>query len=88
MAALSKTIPIIAQIIAYIFAAIALFQIISAIRGGTWAAEDIVLSLVISNLGASFGVVGYLINLNNKISDVDRKIDSHLGWHRGRDDKA
>jgi len=69
---------IIAQVIAYILAIILIIQIVRAILGGTWAVEDIILALLIFNLTITFGIGGYLISLNNKIS-------GHLGWHKGKE---
>lgn len=68
---------IIAQVIAYILAVILIIQIVRAILGGTWAVEDLILALLIFNLTLTFGIGGYLISLNKKIS-------GHLGWHKGR----
>lgn len=69
---------VIAQVAAYILAVILTIQIVRAILGGTWAVEDIILALLIFNLTITFGIGGYLISLNNKIS-------GHLGWHKGKD---
>ncbi len=69
---------IIAQVVAYILAIILIIQIVRAILGGTWAVEDIILALLIFNLTITFGISGYLISLNNKIS-------GHLGWHKGKE---
>ncbi len=69
---------IVAQLIAYILAVILIIQLIRAILGGTWAVEDIILALLVLNLTVTFGIGGYLISLNNKIS-------GHLGWHKGRE---
>ena len=82
---IGKKIAIIGQIVFYIFAAIAIYQIIRKLTGGSWAAEDIILSIVMINLTMTFGIAGYMINLNNKIASVDRKIHGHIEWHKGKD---
>jgi len=90
-----EIIAITAQIIAYIMAIIIIIQIIRFIFGGSWEAQDIVVSLLILNITMIFGLGGYLIqsshntnskisNLNNKIFDVDKKISSHIAWHQGK----
>lgn len=78
-----ETIALIGQIVAYILGVIIIIQILKALFGGTWQIEDIILALVILNLTITFGVGGYLIHLNNKISTVNTKLEGHFGWHRG-----
>lgn len=77
----------IALITASLLAIVVIIQLFRAIFGGTWAIEEIILALVILNLTVTFGVGGYLISLNNKISTVKTKIIGHLEWHKGRDHK-
>ena len=84
---LGEYLSIIGQIIAYIIAVILIVQILRALLGGTWEIENIILAIVIFNLTISFGIGGYLIHLNNKVSKVDKKIHGHIEWHRGRDNK-
>lgn len=74
---------LVGQIAAYILGIIVIIQILKALFGGTWQIEDIILALVILNLTITFSVGGYLINLNNKISTVNGKLEGHFGWHRG-----
>lgn len=76
-----------AQILAYFLALILIVQLLRAIFGGTWVIEDIILGLIILNLTVTFGIGGYLINLNNKISSVNTKIIGHIAWHKGKDQK-
>lgn len=47
--------------------------------GVRWDKKDLILVLLISNITINVGILGYLINLDNKIA-------SHLGWHKGRGD--
>ncbi len=49
--------------------------------------STLLLTMVIFNLIVSFGIGGYLIHLNNKISSVDKKMHGHFQWHKGRDSK-
>lgn len=80
-----KLVSTIAQIGAYLLAIVLFFQLLRALFGGTWKIEDIILALVIFNLTITFGVGGYLISLNNKISGVNTKIEGHCKWHEGID---
>lgn len=77
----------IAQVIAYVLAILVVIQLVRAILGGTWAIEDIILALVILNLTVTFGVSGYLIHMNDKISKVETKVVGHIQWHKGKDEK-
>ncbi len=78
----------IGQLLAYVLAVILVIQILKFIFGGSWGIEEIILALVIFNLTISFGIGGYLINLNNKISDINTKVEGHFGWHKGVDNKT
>lgn len=82
---MEKALATIAQIVAYILAALLAFQIIKKLAGGSWEIEDIILGLVILNLTITFGIGSYLIHMNNKIASVDRKIHGHIEWHKGKD---
>ncbi|HLC58090.1 MAG TPA: hypothetical protein VJH95_05950 [Candidatus Nanoarchaeia archaeon] len=78
---------IISQVIAYILAVIIIYQILKILLGGSWETEQVILALVMLNLSISFGIGGYLLHLNNKISKVDSKLTGHFGWHKGRDEE-
>ena len=87
----NKIVIIVAQIFAYILAIILIIQLWKSLVGGTWAVEDVILAFVVFNLTATFTMFGYLmyvhVNLSNKISKIDAKIESHVSWHRGHDSK-
>lgn len=51
---------------------------------GSWAIEDAILALVILTLTLCFGIMDYLININNRISKVERMIHGHIKWHKGK----
>lgn len=84
-----ELISLVSQLFAYLIALILIAQIIRTILGGSWQIEDIILALVIFNLtiGFGIGIGGYLIHLNNKISEVDSKLEGHFGWHKGQDSR-
>jgi len=60
-----------------IFLAYLIFELIRKILGGSLGFEELVVGLLIANLG-------YIIGLHNKISKVDSKLSEHLGWHKGK----
>lgn len=88
---IGKIVAIIAQIIVYALAVVIAIQIIKKLQGGSWAIEDIMLSLIIANLTMTFGLIGYLLHtssaLSNKIASIDREIHGHLEWHKGMQSK-
>ena len=57
-----------------VLVALVFVQLIRYIFGGTWLIEDIILALVVLNLTITFGIGGYLISLNDTISQVDKKL--------------
>lgn len=78
----------IGQIVAYVIAIVLILELLKAIFGATWELEEIILALVIFNLTVTFGVGGYLISLNNRISKVNTKVEGHFGWHKGVNNSA
>ena len=75
---------LIAQIFFYIFALIVAYQILRAIFGGTWDTQDIVIALMILNLTATFTIVGYIIYLHTRISNVNMKLERYIGQQEGK----
>ena len=55
-----------------IFIIYLIIELIRKILGGSLGLEEIVIGLLISNLGYSFYI-------NSKVSE-------HIGWHKGRED--
>ncbi len=71
------------QIVLYwllgIFAVYLAFEIIRKILGGSLRFEELVIGLLIANLG-------YVIALHSKVSEASSKLSGHLGWHKGKDE--
>ncbi|MBU1204216.1 MAG: hypothetical protein KKG60_04075 [Nanoarchaeota archaeon] len=68
------------KIIYLVLIAFVIYLIIEVIRkliGGSLGTEELVLGLLIANLGYSFSI-------NYRISDLNSKVSEHLGWHKGR----
>ena len=61
-----------------IFTIYLIIEIIRKILGGSLGFEELIMGLLIANLG-------YIIGLHNKISKVDSKLSGHLGWHKEKD---
>ncbi len=80
-----ESLSIAAQISAYILGIIAAIQIIKIILGGSWVIEDVILALVILTVTICFGIMGYFININNRISKVEKIVHGHIQWHRGKE---
>mgnify|MGYP001568266854 CR=1 FL=1 len=62
-----------------IFIIYLIFEILRKIFGGSPGFEEIVIGLLIANLG-------YVIALHSKVSDIDSKLSGHIGWHRGKEE--
>lgn len=55
-----------------------IFELIRKIFGGSLGFEELVVGLLVADLG-------YIIALHTKISNVDSKLSGHIGWHKGND---
>ncbi len=55
-----------------------IFELIRKILGGSLGFEELVIGLLIANLG-------YVIALHSKISSVTSRLSEHIGWHKGRE---
>ena len=78
-----KTTKIIQKLIYSLFALFLVylvFELVRKIAGGSLGFEELVLGLLITNLGYSF----YLKDSLNKINS---KLSGHLGWHQGKNQK-
>ena len=60
-----------------IFIIYLIIEIIRNILGGSLGFEELVIGLLIANLG-------YTFYLNGSINKVDSKISGHIGWHKGK----
>ncbi len=61
-----------------VFLLYVIFELIRKLVGGSLGFEEIVIALLIANIGYSF-------YLKDSISKVDAKISGHIGWHKGKD---
>lgn len=55
-------------------------EIVRKILGGSLGFEELVIGLLVANLG-------YTIALHTKISSIHAKISEHLGWHKGKENQ-
>ena len=56
-----------------------IFEILRKIFGGSLGFEELVIGLLIANLG-------YVIALHSKVADTRAKLFGHLGWHKGKEE--
>tara|TARA_Y100000310_G_scaffold338750_1_gene429326 strand:- start:2198 stop:2398 length:201 start_codon:yes stop_codon:yes gene_type:complete len=61
------------------------FELIRKILGGSLAAEELLTALVVVNIGLTF--TSYR-TITKRISKLESKFSSHIGWHKGRESKA
>ena len=61
-----------------VFVIFLIIALIQKILGGSLGFEEIVIGLLVANLGYSFYLQG-------SINKIDSKISEHLGWHKGKE---
>lgn len=61
-----------------IFVIYLIYELIRKILGGSLGFDELVIGLLIANLG-------YIIAFHAKISYIDSKLSGHLGWHKGKE---
>ncbi len=54
-----------------------ILQLVGKLLGNSLGFEELVIGLLIANLGYSF-------YLRESINKIDSKISGHIGWHKGR----
>lgn len=59
------------------FAVYLIFEIARKLLGGSLGFEELVIALLVLNIGHSFV-------LHAKVSKLDAKLSGHLGWHKGK----
>ena len=64
-----------------IFTLYIIFEIIRKLIGGSLGFEELVIGLLIANLG-------YVITLQGRISDINAKLSEHIGWHKAHKNKT
>ena len=63
-----------------LFLAYLIFELLRKLLGGSLGFEELVIGLLIANLGYSF-------YLRESINKVDSKISGHIGWHKGKNNQ-
>ncbi len=56
------------------------YELIRKISGHSLGFEELVIALLVANIGYSFYLKG-------SINKMDNKISGHIGWHKGRNGK-
>ncbi len=62
-----------------------IIELLRKMFGGSLGFEELVVGLLIANIGY---VISLNNSLNNKIARIDTKIEGHISWHRGHDSKV
>lgn len=55
-----------------------IFELTRKILGGSLGFEELVIALLVANLG-------YAFHLRESVSKLDTKITGHIAWHRGKE---
>jgi len=56
-----------------------IIEIIRKILGGSLGFEELVIGLLIANLG-------YTVGLHTKVAHLQAQLSEHIGWHKGKED--
>ena len=54
-----------------------IYELLRKLLGGSLGFEELVVGLLVAMLG-------YVIALHGKISDINARLSEHLGWHQGK----
>ncbi|MDD5086825.1 MAG: hypothetical protein PHV16_03665 [Candidatus Nanoarchaeia archaeon] len=57
-----------------------IYELLKKLFGGSLGFEELVIGLLIANLGYSF-------YLRDSINKLDSKVCGHIGWHKGHNSK-
>ena len=57
-----------------------IYELLRTLFGGSLGFEELVIGLLIANIGYSFFI-------KESISKLDAKISGHIGWHKGKNSK-
>jgi len=71
---------IIGYVLLLLFLIYLLYELGKKVLGGSLGFEELVIALLIANLGYSF-------YMRESINKLDRKISGHIGWHKGKESK-
>ena len=63
-----------------LFLAYLIYEILRTLLGGSLGFEELVIGLLIANLG-------YSLYLRGQIGKIDSRIYGHIGWHKGKNNK-
>jgi len=58
-----------------------IYEIIRKLLGGSLGFEELVIGLLLANLG-------YAFHTHTKLAHVQAKLAEHLGWHKGKETKT
>jgi len=67
------------SVLLMLFVLYLIIEIIRKILGGSLGFEELVIGLLIANLG-------YTLGLHTKLAHLQAKISEHIGWHKGKED--
>ena len=72
-----------------LFLAYLIFELIRKILGGSLGFEELVIALLVANLGYVFHLKESQnknsLNIKESLNQTNIKIESHLAWHKGKE---
>lgn len=64
----------------FVFLIYLIYELIRKLVGGSFGFEELVIGLLIANLG-------YSLYLRDSINRINSKLSGHIGWHKGKNNK-
>jgi len=72
-----------------LFLAYLIFELIRKILGGSLGFEELVIALLVANLGYIFHIKETQhkssLNIKESLHQINTKIENHLAWHKGKE---
>ena len=65
----------------FLFLIYIIVQLVVKIFGGSLGFEELMIGLLVANIGLTF-------SLKDCINKIDAKLSGHIGWHKGRVNKS
>ena len=76
------------RIFYWLFAIFLIYLIIELIRkilGGSLGFEELVTALLVANIGYTFYMHSAIMDVSNRLSEINSKLSGHIGWHKGKE---
>lgn len=63
------------------------YELIRKVLGYSLGFEELMIALLVANIGYSFYHSHALIKIKDSVNKIDKKLSGHIGWHKGKNEK-